>query len=332
MASCSPVFSPTLLPFSSTIKPSKCPYFHYKTKELLVPSISVASISYPLPPQPLNVDYLENEFSGHGVTFEGIGESCVAKMGLENGSSAILMLPSGLITSYKAAMWHGGTDELLHSSVSEDASGAAAIEGGVSLAFNLASFDGDGDGDGDQVSCTPTNWAVQDIRGDSKDSIQVELICPDAEDMVELKYIVTLEEDVLSSELVISNSKASPLQLTGSILSHLTVSSPDATFAIGLEGSDFIGRRPFLSNFSIIPPDFGQKKIFGFSQLWNQISLWGPRNENNVDETKSIESETEEEIVGEENDGYKHLREQMSQIYTSAPRNFTVIDRVPFLA
>lgn len=163
--------------------------------------------------------------------------------------------------------------------------------------------------------------------------MQVELICTDAEDMVELKYTVTLEEDVLSSELVISNSKSSPLRLTGSVLSHLTVSSPDATFAIGLEGSNFFGRRPFFSNFSIIPPDFGQRNEFGFGQLWNQMSLWGPRNGNNVGgETKSNESETEEEIVGEEDDGYKHLREQMSRIYTSAPRNFTVIDRVLVLA
>ncbi|KAF4346466.1 hypothetical protein F8388_023324 [Cannabis sativa] len=38
-------------------------------------------------------------------------------MALENGSTSIVMLPSGLITSYKAAMWHGGTDEMLHSSV-----------------------------------------------------------------------------------------------------------------------------------------------------------------------------------------------------------------------
>lgn len=168
MGFCNPVFSPNLLPFSSTVKPSKCPSFLYKTKAVSVPSISAASISYPPPPQSLDVDCLEDEFGGHGVTFEGIGDSCVAKMGLENGSSAILMLPSGLVTSYKASMWHGGTDELLHSSVSE-ATGGAAIEGGVSLAFNFASCDGYDN----QVSWTPTNWALQDIRGDSQDSIQV---------------------------------------------------------------------------------------------------------------------------------------------------------------
>lgn len=154
--------------------------------------------------------------------------------------------------------------------------------------------------------------------------MQVQLICTDAEDMVEVKYIVTLEEDVLSSEIVISNSKSSPIRVTGSVLSHLTLSSPDATFAIGLEGSDFLGLSPFLSNFSIIPPDFAQKNEFGFAQLWNQMSLW-------VDETKSNETATELQMEGEENDNYKHLRDQMSRIYTSAPRDFTVIDRVLFL-
>ncbi|KAF4389068.1 hypothetical protein F8388_026797 [Cannabis sativa] len=62
-------------------------------------------------------EILQEEFSGHGVTFQGIGDNCVAQMALENGSTSIVMLTSGLITSYKAVMWHGGTDEMLHSSV-----------------------------------------------------------------------------------------------------------------------------------------------------------------------------------------------------------------------
>ena len=33
-----------------------------------------------------------------------------------------------------------------------------------------------------------------------------------------------------------------------------------------------------------------------------------------------------EEMEGEENNNYKHLTEKMSRIYTSAPRNFTIID------
>lgn len=111
------------------------------------------------------MDYLEGEFSGHGVTFEGIGDSCVAKMGLENGSTATLMLPSGLITSYKAPMWHGGNVELLHTSVSEEENGGAVIQGGVSLALNCC-------GD-DEVSWTPSNWALLNIRGNAQETIQV---------------------------------------------------------------------------------------------------------------------------------------------------------------
>lgn len=136
-------------------------YCNSNNREFPLPS--VASIPY----QPINVDYLEEEFSGHGVTFEGIGDSCVAKMGLENGSTVNLMLPSGLISSYKAPMWHGGKVELLHTSVSEDENGGAVIQGGVSLALNCSS-----DGDG-EVSWSPCNWALRSIRGDAQESIQV---------------------------------------------------------------------------------------------------------------------------------------------------------------
>lgn len=180
---CSSVLSPNLLPFASTssisIRPGKCPniasstvFFHNyqsnsKRDEKLVVA-AAASIPFPQPePEPLNVDaeYLEEEFGGHGVTFEGIGHNCVAKITLENRSTAILMLPTGLITSYKPCMWHGGTDEFLHSCVSED---DAAIQGGVSLAFNFANEDGN-----NEVSWSPTKWALQDIKRTSQDSIQV---------------------------------------------------------------------------------------------------------------------------------------------------------------
>ncbi|KAL5567465.1 hypothetical protein UlMin_024040 [Ulmus minor] len=322
---CRPLFSPNSIPFPTTktsnykhIFPS-CPFLSSsKTNEIkkreLVEPISVASIPY----QPINVDYLETEFSGHGVTFEGIGDDCVAKMGLENGSSAILMLPSGLITSYKAAMWHGGTDEMLQSSVAAEEDGGAAVQGGVSLALDIASSDG--------VSWSPSYWALQNIRGNSQESIQVELVSTDSGNMVEVKYIVTLQEDVISSEIIISNSNSSSIQLTGCVLSHLRVSSPDATYAVGLEGSDFFIRPPILSDFGIVPPDFGQKNEFGYTQLLNQIAFWGSGSQSD-DDGKNSNQRSEEEIDGEETDNYKHLRDQMSLIYTSAPRNFTVIDR-----
>ncbi|OMO62326.1 hypothetical protein CCACVL1_22894 [Corchorus capsularis] len=230
-------------------------------------------------------------------------------MGLENGSTATVMLPSGLITSYKAPMWHGGSVELLHTSVSEGDEGEAVIQGGVSLALNCE--------DDDEVSWSPSNWTLRDISGNSKDSIKVELISTDTENMVETRHILTLQEDVLSSEIVVSNSKSSPLKWTGSIISHLTVSSPDATYALGLEGSNFLSIPPFLSDFGIVPPDFDQENGSYIGQLWNQMGLDRLFNGN----------AREEEMEGEEDDGYKQLDEQMSRIYTSAPRFFTVIDR-----
>ncbi|KAK6243178.1 hypothetical protein QUC31_009587 [Theobroma cacao] len=323
---CSSLFSPNFTPFSSPTPTSHhlCYHPHLPSTSLQrsnnrreFPLASVASIPY----QPINVDYLEGEFSGHGVTFEGIGDSCVAKMGLDNGSTATLMLPSGLITSYKAPMWHGGTVELLHTSVSEGDEGEAVIQGGVSLALNC-------EGDS-EVSGSPSTWALRDIRGNSKNSIKVELIS--RENMVETRHIVTLQEDVLSSEITVSNSKSSPLQWTGSIISHLTVSSPDATYALGLEGSNFLNMPPFLSNFGIIPPDFDLENDSYIGQLWSQMGLkrfcsgLGQRNQKNASEAEKKQREGEE-MEGEE-EGYKQLNEQMSRIYTSAPRFFTLIDR-----
>lgn len=165
--------------------------------------------------------------------------------------------------------------------------------------------------------------------------MQVQLISTDSEDKVEIKYVITLKEDVLVSELVVSNSKSSSLQLTGSILSHLTVSSPDATYAVGLERSDFFSRLPILSSFGIIPPDFGLKNESQISKLWQQMTQkafmpgWGPKTQNDDgNEAERNQRENEEEMEGEEDDNYKHLRDQMSRIYTSAPTDFTIIDRV----
>lgn len=168
---CSSLFSPNSLPNFNT-RPSRLQISYqpnnlafsspqYDTaKKKVFPLASAASIPY----QPINVDYLEEEFSGHGVTFEDIDGSCVAKMGLENGSTATLMLPSGLITSYKANMWHGGTVELLHTIVSEGKDGTPAIQGGLSSAFSCGS-------DGEVWS--PCNWTLHDISGNPQEFIQV---------------------------------------------------------------------------------------------------------------------------------------------------------------
>lgn len=164
--------------------------------------------------------------------------------------------------------------------------------------------------------------------------MQVELISIDAKDMAEVRFVLSLKEDTLSSELIVSNSKSSSIHMMGSLLSHLTVSTPEATYACGLEGSNFFSRPMFLSDFSIVPPYLGQESGFGFGQLRGNVGLEGilsgrgARNQKNADKGKSRQKEIEEELEGEENDNYKPLTDQMSRIYTSAPRYFTVIDRV----
>ncbi|CAL5432033.1 unnamed protein product [Camellia sinensis] len=332
----SSLFSSDFIPHLSPIKCSSTsltslhsyfPPIQFRNSKRDFPLATMASITYP---PSINMGYWESEeLSGYGLTFEELSDNCgVVRMALDNGSVATLMLPSGLITSYKASMWHGGILELLHTSVSEvekkkenedDDDDVIQIQGGVSLAFNCESDSG--------VSWSPNTWALGDVRGSPQDSIRVELVCSNSQDMIEVKHILTLQQDLLSSELVISNSKHSSLRLTGSITSHLTVSTPEATYAIGLEGSNFYNKPPFSSKFSIIPPESTKRNHLGSKKSWKSptavkqlLSAWGSENRSN-------EMEREEEMEGEENDNYKHLTDKMSRIYTSAPRYFTIIDR-----
>ncbi|XP_061344879.1 protein NDH-DEPENDENT CYCLIC ELECTRON FLOW 5-like [Gastrolobium bilobum] len=150
------------IPSSHTCLPCTASFIRHNQCKREFPHPAVASV----PNQPINFDYLEEEFSGRGVTFEGVGNSCIAKMELKNGSIATMLLPSGLITSYKAPMWHGGKVELLHTTMSEGEYGDAIIQGGVSLNFNFQTDDG-------EVSWSPTNWVLHDIKGAAEESIQV---------------------------------------------------------------------------------------------------------------------------------------------------------------
>ncbi|KAK4490651.1 hypothetical protein RD792_001342 [Penstemon davidsonii] len=247
----------------------------------------------------IDVDYSENELGERGVTFSEIGDgSCVVKMALENGSASKLMLPSGLITSYKPQMWHGGTMELLHTSVdSRGELNEVVIQGGLSLSLSFGCENIDA---AEGVLWSPNEWTLHQVKGTPQESIQLQLICKEEGINVnaKVKHIITLGKDLLTSEVIVSNSSTcSSFRLTGSVLSHLAVSTPDATYAIGLQGSDYFIRPPFDGDFSIIPPDFDDKKI------------------------------RTEPLEGEEDDNYKHLTEKLSMIYTSAPRNFTIIDR-----
>lgn len=116
---------------------------------------------------PINVDYLEREFGGHGATFRVIGDGCVVAMRLEGGGAASLVLPGGLITSYRPKMWHGSSVEVLHTSVSEGDGGGVAIQGGVSIDFTCG-------GDGEAPRWSPMAWDLRDVRGSPQSSIQVD--------------------------------------------------------------------------------------------------------------------------------------------------------------
>ncbi|KAJ8527507.1 hypothetical protein K7X08_000014 [Anisodus acutangulus] len=243
---------------------------------------------------------------------QGLKNICVVRMVLENFSIANLMLPSGLITSYKGQMWHGGTMELLHTIVSEGQNGSPVIEGGVSLACNC--------GNDERFSWSPSSWALHQVKGDPKGSIQVELICTSSDGKIEAKYMVTLQQDLLTSEIKVFNLGMASLRMMDSVLSHLTVSTPEASYAVGLQGSDFFSKTPFLANFSLLPPGFGKRKNQASNKYFGEIvSCWGTKNQNYDD--------TEKELEGEERDNYKHLTDEMSKIYKSTPRNFTLIDR-----
>lgn len=131
------------------------------------PRTSCSSIPGSIKPFP-DADYLER----CGVSFTGLGDGCVVKMELENGTASKLMLPTGLVTSFKPQMWHGGTMELLQTSVSQSENGAALIRGGLSLALACTEVN-----DAGGVSWSPHAWALQQVTGTPQESIQVSVQC-----------------------------------------------------------------------------------------------------------------------------------------------------------
>ncbi|CAO2822058.1 unnamed protein product [Amaranthus hypochondriacus] len=307
--------SSTIL-FSSNIPTlSTSHHINFNKRHIQLPiQASSNSISYPQPP-PFNLNYLKREFSSHGVSFTELGNNYVMRLLSENGSAASILMPSGLITSYKPKMWHGSSIEVLHTCVSEEKSsdgGGVSIQGGVSLALNCVGEDG--------FLWSPLTWVLNDVNGSSDDSIQVEIVSQDIGKMVEVKYNITLKPDTMISEVTVMNSRSSKLELTGSILTHLTVSTPDATYAYGLEGSNFVEKLPLMSDFSITPTNLAKRKDTSPSQSWPLSSVKDLFAKRDV-------KEANEDNVGEEDENYKHLSEDMSRIYTSAPRNFTIIDR-----
>uniref|UniRef100_A0A0F7H058 NDH-dependent cyclic electron flow 5 n=1 Tax=Goodyera fumata TaxID=1390594 RepID=A0A0F7H058_9ASPA len=271
------------------------------------------------PSSAINAEYLEREFGGHGTTFEQLGDDCVIKMGLEEGSTANMMLPRGLITSYKPKMWHGGRVEVIHTLVSEDKNGDVMIQGGVSMDVKCVADSG-------LIEWSPVSWELHDVRGSSDKFIQVELISTSPKEKMEAKYLVTLEEDLISSELIITNSTTSFIKLKGSIMSHLTVSTPDATYAVGLQGSSYYNKQA-SSEFSIIPPEDLTKEK-NSSAFIKSLARNGFDLLFDVWDTKKHYGEKKEEgQEKEESSNFAQMNEKFSRIYTSTPVEFTLIDR-----
>ncbi|XP_078436003.1 NDH-dependent cyclic electron flow 5 [Wolffia australiana] len=277
-------------------------------------NISCQAVS-PLPR--INVDYLEREFGGNGAQFRAIGDGCVVALRLEAGGTASIVLPAGLLSSYKPLMWHGSPVEVLHTTVSEAANRGAAICGGVSLDFWFARVGEESGG------WSPRVWDLRCVTGSPESSIQVELVSCDPNGDAEMKHLVTFRQDLLASEFEITNRGGSHLTMEGSMVSHLKVSTPDAAYAVGLEGSSF-HRCPPLggSKAFIIPPAVTKglaaddKKTLIANAVLGFFSGGRTRAEEDIDENE-----------GEETDNYAQLTERMSRIYTTAPRVFTIIDR-----
>ncbi|XP_066368271.1 protein NDH-DEPENDENT CYCLIC ELECTRON FLOW 5-like [Miscanthus floridulus] len=269
-------------------------------------------------PAPLNVEYLTAEFAGHGVSFEPVGSSCAVKMALRNGSVAHVLLPSGLVTSYKPAMWHGTVTEVLHTNVAEGPGGRAVIRGGVSVDLRCAG------GDGVWSPSASRAWSLRDVRGNPTTSIEIELASAAPGNAAAARCVVTLHPEALATELAVTNGASSPMALTCAVPSHLRVSTPDATYALGLLGSDYRSVEPALSEFSIIPPDYGaaQQSAEGTTarHRWANrgldMILSGGQDRGAADEPD-----------GEEDDDYKHISDAMCRVYSNAPKEFTIIDR-----
>lgn len=145
--------------------------------------------------------------------------------------------------------------------------------------------------------------------------------------------MVTLHPEALATEISATNSAASPsaVALSCGVSNHLRVSTPDATYALGLQGSDYRSVEPALSEFSIVPPDYRaarQPAAAGKAARHR----WANRGFDMVLSGNPSGHGAADEPDGEEDDDYKHMTEEMCRIYSQAPREFTILDRVKYFS
>lgn len=117
---------------------------------------------------PISADVHEERFGQKGVSFKDAAGLSIVELKIENGSSARIVLQTGVVSSYKAAMWHGGVEEMLHTQVS--ASGIAqgpVISGGIVLSvseFEKAE---------ESLLSTDQCWNVEEVTSDPSQYVQV---------------------------------------------------------------------------------------------------------------------------------------------------------------
>jgi hypothetical protein len=156
--------------------------------------------------------------------------------------------------------------------------------------------------------------------------VQVELVAVAPGNAAEARCVVALHPEALATELSATNSAASPspVALSCGVSNHLRVSTPDATYALGLQGSDYRTVEPALSEFSIIPPDYRAARQ---AEAGKEKHRWANRGFDMV--LSGIRGRgTADEPDGEEDDDYKHMTDEMCRVYSQAPREFTILDRV----
>jgi len=152
-------------------------------------------------------------------------------------------------------------------------------------------------------------------------SLQIELVSAAPGGAAAARCVVTLHPEALATELAVTNTAPAPMALSCGVSNHLRVSTPDATYALGLQGSDYRSVEPALSEFSIIPPDYRAAAESARHRWANRgfdmILAGGGRDRGAADDQPD----------GEE-DHYKHMTDAMCRVYSHAPRDFTIIDRV----
>ena len=152
-------------------------------------------------------------------------------------------------------------------------------------------------------------------------SLQIELVSAAPGGAAAARCVVTLHPEALATELAVTNTAPAPMALSCGVSNHLRVSTPDATYALGLQGSDYRSVEPALSEFSIIPPDYraaaGSARYRWANRGFDMILAGGGRDRGAADDQPD----------GEE-DHYKHMTDAMCRVYSHAPRDFTIIDRV----